>query len=165
MAPWIQPGSSQISLPASITSSSPEETFSLGVNFASMLKKGDIVALKGPLGAGKTCFVKGVARGLGVRDEVTSPTYTIVSEYGAFPPAEHAAEPVVFYHIDAYRLRGSDDFIAIGGEEIIFSSGISMIEWSERIEDLIPNTAFWVDIEICGDDKRLIRIYRTGEES
>ena len=123
-----------------------------------MLEKGDIVALKGPLGAGKTCFVKGIARGLGVEEEVTSPTYTIVSEYEAFPSTE---SPAVMYHIDAYRLKGNDDFSAIGGEDIIFADGISLIEWSERIEDFIPQEALRVDIEISGDGKRLIRMYRS----
>jgi len=170
LVPWIPAGNSPISFPVSVTSSSPEETFALGEALSVLLKKGDIVALKGPLGAGKTCFVKGIARGLGVKEDVTSPTYTIVSEYEASPPpieqagAETAAlkSPAVIYHIDAYRLRGNDDFTAIGGEDIIFADGISLIEWSERIEDFIPAKAIRVDIAISEDGKRLIRMYRLG---
>jgi len=153
LATWIQAENFPISLPASFASSSAEETFALGQSLACLLKKGSIVALKGPLGAGKTCLVKGIARGLGVAEEVTSPTYTIVSEY---EPAAHFPAPI--YHIDAYRLKGNDDFSAIGGDEILFADGISLIEWSERIEDAIPPAALLVDIAIGEDGKRLIRV-------
>ena len=144
--------------PASFTSTSAEETFALGERFAATLGKGSIVALKGPLGAGKTCFVQGVAWGLGVVEPITSPTYTIVSEYTA-----PTASPTSLYHIDAYRLRGGDDFSAIGGEEILFSDGISLIEWSERIEDFIPAGALVIEIEILKDGKRLISIHNKGK--
>ena len=141
----------QIVLPVFFISSSPEETFTLGMRLASLLEKGSIVALSGPLGAGKTCFTKGIAAEIGVKEELTSPTYTIVSEYEG---SRH------FYHIDVYRLRGDDDFAAIGGEEIVFGDGISVIEWSERIPAFIPPDAFKVDIEIIEDGKRRIRFYR-----
>lgn len=119
------------------------------------------MAFRGPLGAGKTCFAKGIARGLGVEDEVTSPTYTIVSEYEAKTKQKNNGElSGKLYHIDAYRLRGDDDFTAMGGEEIIFGTGISMIEWSERISDSIPQSAFKVDIEILENGDRRIDIYR-----
>ena len=84
-----------------------------------------------------------------------------MSEYGAFL---QAGGPVALYHIDAYRLKGSDDFSAIGGEEILFADGISLIEWSERIEDFIPSQALRVDIEIGEDGKRLIRMYIKGDK-
>jgi len=157
LATWIQTENFPISLPALFASLSPEETFSAGKNLAPLLTKGSIVALKGPLGAGKTCFAKGIARGLSVEEEITSPTYTIVSEYEAFT---FAGDPAVLYHIDAYRLKGSDDFSAIGGEDILFADGISLIEWSERIEDFIPPQALRVDIELGEGGKRFIRIYR-----
>lgn len=152
----ILPENSQINIPLFFESSSPEETCGLGERFAALLEKGSIVALRGPLGAGKTCFTKGIARGLGVREEVTSPTYTIVSEYESTP----SGETVPLYHIDAYRLRGNDDFTAIGGEEIIFGNGISVIEWSEHIPAFIPPEAFIVDIAIKDTGERLIRIFR-----
>ena len=160
MEPLIQTDNCPIKIPASFTSSSHEETFSLGVSFAQLLKWGSVVALRGPLGAGKTCFAKGVAQGLGVEEEVTSPTYTIIREYPAFP---QASSPVTLFHIDAYRLKGNDDFTAIGGEEIIFSDGVSVIEWSERVEDFIPPEALRVDIAIDNGGKRLIDIYVKGE--
>lgn len=161
-APWILRESYPLPLnfSAAITSSSPEETFNLGENLAFYLEKGSIVALEGPLGAGKTCFAKGIASGLGVIDELTSPTYTIISEYQGFSPrAKDYNIPI--YHIDAYRLRGNDDFSAIGGEEIVFGNGISIIEWSDNIPGFIPPEAFMVKFDILESNKRVISISRT----
>jgi tRNA threonylcarbamoyladenosine biosynthesis protein TsaE len=121
----------------------------LGERLAGFLVPGSVVALKGPLGAGKTCFAKGIARGLGIEDEITSPTYTIVSEYRGRSP---------FYHIDAYRLSGDDDFASLGGEEFIYGEGISAVEWSDRIPASIPQGAIFVDIEIVDGEERNIRI-------
>ena len=128
----------------------------MGKRLASLLEIGSVIALKGPLGAGKTCFTKGLAEGLGIAEEVTSPTYTIISEYEAIIQGES----IPVYHIDAYRLRGNDDFSAIGGEEFVFGEGISIIEWGERISDFIPDGAIWVDIELIGDNKRQIHVYK-----
>jgi tRNA threonylcarbamoyladenosine biosynthesis protein TsaE len=98
---------------------------------------------------GKTCFTKGIARGLGVAEELTSATYTIISEYpGKFP----------LYHIDAYRLQGDDDFNALGGEDFLYGPGVSVVEWSELIPQSIPPAAIIVEISIAQGEKRLIRI-------
>ncbi|QQO07528.1 tRNA (adenosine(37)-N6)-threonylcarbamoyltransferase complex ATPase subunit type 1 TsaE [Breznakiella homolactica] len=134
-------------------SASPEETLRIGKKLAANLRPGSVVALRGGLGAGKTQLAKGIARGLGIRDEVTSPTYTIVSEYEGEIP---------LYHIDAYRLRGEDDFSAMGGEELIYGGGISIIEWSERIPGSIPEDAVVVEIEITGPRERKITISARG---
>jgi len=151
-------------LPARFVSASGEETAAIGERCAALLSSGSIVALEGPLGAGKTCFSQGVARALGVTEPVTSPTYTIVREYQiSTAPARAAPFPALLYHIDAYRLNGSDDFYAIGGDEILFSGGISLIEWSVRIEDCIPNGAFVVEIEILNDGTRSISIRIKGD--
>jgi tRNA threonylcarbamoyladenosine biosynthesis protein TsaE len=132
-----------------ILSSSPEETMAAGERIASFLRKGSVVALRGGLGAGKTCLTKGIARGLGIDEEITSPTYTIISEYqGALP----------FYHIDAYRLEGDDDFEALGGEEFLYGEGVSVIEWSERIPRSIPPGALSVEIGVDRDGGRSILI-------
>jgi tRNA threonylcarbamoyladenosine biosynthesis protein TsaE len=121
----------------------------LGRKLSRLLAPGSVVALKGPLGAGKTCLVKGMAQGLGIHEEITSPTYTIVSEYqGACP----------LYHIDAYRLSGDDDFNALGGEEFIYGKGISAVEWSDRIPSSIPEGAVFVDIELGAEGERKIHI-------
>ena len=121
-----------------------------------MLGKGCVVALKGPLGAGKTCLAKGIASGLGVEEELTSPSYAIISEYEGFI----CEEKIQLYHIDAYRLGGNDDFSAIGGEDFVFGNGVCVVEWSERIPDFIPAGAYRIDFEIMDDDKRRIRLYR-----
>ena len=160
MESWIQSENSQFNLPAVIKSSSPEETIDLGKKLASYLSKGNIVALKGALGAGKTCLVKGIAMGLGIKDEITSPTYTIISEYEIINQAEFPVknELIPVYHIDAYRLQGNDDFSLLGGEEVIFGNGISVIEWSDNISGMIPPDAIKIDIKILDGDNRLITI-------
>jgi tRNA threonylcarbamoyladenosine biosynthesis protein TsaE len=122
----------------------------IGEKIAAGLGKGSVVALKGGLGAGKTCLVKGIARGLGIREEVTSPTYTIVSEY--------AAGKLPFYHIDAYRLGGDDDFQALGGDEYVYGEGIAVIEWSDRIPESIPRSALRISIDILADGRRSIEV-------
>jgi tRNA threonylcarbamoyladenosine biosynthesis protein TsaE len=126
---------------------SAEETIECGKRLAARLEKGDVVSLHGPIGAGKTYFTKGIAAGLGVKDEVTSPTYTIIHEY--------AGEKTV-YHIDAYRLQGDDDFAALGGEEFFYGEGVAVIEWGERIPDSIPPDAIVVEIKILEAGKRRI---------
>jgi tRNA threonylcarbamoyladenosine biosynthesis protein TsaE len=135
--------------PINVLSRTPEETLALGERLAGFLAPGSVVALKGPLGAGKTCLAKGIARGLGIEEEITSPTYPIVSEYPG---------PCPLYHIDAYRLSGDDDFTALGGEELIYGEGISVVEWCDRIPASIPPGALFVDIEIEGESARNIRI-------
>jgi tRNA threonylcarbamoyladenosine biosynthesis protein TsaE len=130
-------------------SSSPEETIALGERIAKMLQEGSVVALRGGLGVGKTYLTKGIARGLGVMEEITSPTYTVISEYqGRFP----------FYHIDAYRLRGDDDFSSLGGEDLLYGSGVSVIEWSERLPHSIPEDALIIELEIIEQGRRRIQI-------
>jgi tRNA threonylcarbamoyladenosine biosynthesis protein TsaE len=129
-------------------SGSPEETIAAGERIGLMLNKGDVVALSAPLGAGKTVFVKGIARALGVEDTITSPSYTIISEY--------QGKTGLFYHIDAYRLSGCADFIEIGGEEILFGEGICIVEWSERIAELLPVQTINITIRVTGAYKREI---------
>ncbi|MDR0561116.1 MAG: tRNA (adenosine(37)-N6)-threonylcarbamoyltransferase complex ATPase subunit type 1 TsaE [Spirochaetaceae bacterium] len=138
-----------------IVAASPEETAGAGEKLAERLHAGSVVALRGGLGAGKTCFAKGVARGLGVQEEVTSPTYTIVSEYEGRLP---------LYHIDAYRLQGDADFSNIGGEELLFGAGVSIIEWSERLPQSIPEDAVVVEINLLEDGRRAIQIQGIGNE-
>jgi tRNA threonylcarbamoyladenosine biosynthesis protein TsaE len=135
--------------PINILSRSREETIALGERLAGLLLPGSVVALRGPLGAGKTCLAKGIARGLGIEEEITSPTYTIVSEYSGAR---------TLYHIDAYRLSGDDDFNALGGEEFIYGRGISVVEWSDRIPASIPPDAVFVDITIENGGERNISI-------
>ena len=121
------------------------------------MHQGSVVALRGGLGAGKTWLTKGIARGLLISEEITSPTYTIISEYRGKLP---------LYHIDAYRLQGDDDFSALGGEELLYDGrGVSVIEWSERIPNSIPEDAIIIEMEILEGTKRRIRISSAGMEN
>ncbi|GHV80419.1 tRNA (adenosine(37)-N6)-threonylcarbamoyltransferase complex ATPase subunit type 1 TsaE [Spirochaetia bacterium] len=127
----------------------------IGEQVAQSLKRGSVVALRGGLGTGKTCLTKGIARFLGIREEVTSPTYTIISEYRA---NSGGAGHLPFYHIDAYRLGGDDDFEALGGEEYLYGEGIAVIEWSERLTRSIPEAAILIEISLLAGDRRRIDI-------
>jgi tRNA threonylcarbamoyladenosine biosynthesis protein TsaE len=138
-------------------SSSEEDTLEYGRQFAALLYRGSIVALRGGLGAGKTYFTKGIALGLGITETVTSPTYTIVSEYRG---RLSGGEELPLYHIDAYRLAGDEDFAALGGEEMLYGEGITVIEWSERLRGSIPKEAITVEIEVLEGGERGIRIER-----
>jgi tRNA threonylcarbamoyladenosine biosynthesis protein TsaE len=127
----------------------PEETEALGEALACNLKPGSVIALHGGLGAGKTTLVKGIARGLGVTECITSPTYTIVCEY--------PASGQTLYHIDAYRLNGDEDFENTGAGEFM-GRGITVIEWSERIPRSIPPGAITIEIEVTENGNRIFRL-------
>ena len=129
---------------------SPEDTAAFGENIARDLRSGAVIALSGALGAGKTCLVKGIARGLGISENITSPTYTIINEY--------FGNDLTLYHIDAYRLNGDEDFENTGAGECINGNGITVIEWSERIPRSIVPHALRIHISIAGPDRRIIRM-------
>ncbi len=128
---------------------SPAETEALGEKLAHILAPGTLIAYRGDLGAGKTAFTRGLARGLGCTDLVTSPTYTIVNEYlnGRLP----------LFHFDMYRLASSDDLWDIGWEDYLERGGVCAVEWSENVDDAMEN-AIWVKIEKTGDESRRITI-------
>ena len=123
---------------------SPEETERVGAALGKILEPGSILAYRGDLGAGKTAFTRGLARGLGYTEPVTSPTYTIVNEYlgGRLP----------LFHFDMYRLASSDDLWDIGWEDYLVRGGVCAVEWSENVDDAMENAIF-------------ITIHKTGEES
>jgi len=135
-----------------VVSNSPKETHALGQQISSFLLPGSVVALFGNLGSGKTHLTKGIALGLGITETITSPTYTIINEYPL------PAGIFSFYHIDAYRLNNNSDFEDIGGLEIIHSKGISIIEWSERIINFLPDSVIKISFEILDASSRLIKI-------
>ncbi len=132
---------------------SPEETENLAARIASETKPGAILLLRGDLGAGKTAFARGFARGLGITDPVSSPTFTIVQEYPC-------ADGRMLYHMDLYRISDSDAALAFGIDDFLFDgNAICLIEWPERAEDLYPPDA--VNIEIAhgdGENRRIITI-------
>ena len=131
---------------ADFISSSPEETMLAGEKIGFYLKPGDIIALNGSLGAGKTVFTQGIARSLGVKEAVKSPTYTIISEY-------EAAE-MPFYHMDMYRLANDDDFRLAGGGDLLYGQGVCVVEWAEKIS--LPSSSFFITLEIIEGEKRRI---------
>ena len=128
-------------------SSSREETLALGERLGQLLRAGDVVALIGPLGSGKTVLTKGIARGLGVTDErmVTSPTFTLIHEY---------AGRRRLYHFDAYRLDGLGRMLEIGSEEIFAGEGVSVVEWADRVAAGLPEEYLEVRIQIEGPNSR-----------
>ena len=128
---------------------SPEETEAVGAALGRVLTPGSVVAYRGDLGAGKTAFTRGLARGLGCTDTVTSPTYTIVNEYlsGRIP----------LFHFDMYRLRSSDDLWDIGWEDYLERGGVCAVEWSENVADAMEN-AVTVNLEKLGENTRRITI-------
>lgn len=129
-------------MPLRFRTNSAEETIELGEKIGSLLQKGDIIALQGNLAAGKTTITKGIARSLGVKDEITSPTFCLISEYEGKMP---------LYHMDVYRLDGGDDFINLGAEDLIYGDGVSLIEWSEKIMDELPQNTIILRLETIGD--------------
>ena len=120
-------------------SNSEEETLAIARRVAKNLEKGQVIVLTGDLGAGKTLFVSGILDYFGEREEVSSPTFTIVNEY------ELKADLKLF-HFDVYRLESSDEFLAMGGEEF-FDQGVCLIEWGEKIADLLPKDILTINIE------------------
>ena len=131
------------------TTNSPAETEALGAALAAKLMPGTVIAYRGDLGAGKTAFTRGLARGLGCTDLVTSPTYTIVNEY--------LGGRVPLFHFDMYRLRSSDDLFDIGWEDYLDRGGICAVEWSENVDDAMEG-AVCITIEKLGEDSRRITI-------
>ena len=128
---------------------SPEETEKVGEKLGQCLSPNTILAFRGDLGAGKTAFTRGLARGLGCVEQVTSPTYTIVNEYlsGRIP----------LFHFDMYRLANADDLWDIGWEDYLDRGGICAVEWSENVRDALENAIF-ITIEKIGEDSRRIQI-------
>ena len=132
-----------------IMSESCEQTGDLARHIGAWLKAGDILALSGELGSGKTCFAGGVARGLGVGEkyQITSPTFTLINEY----PAR-----LRLYHLDVYRLNGYADLDDLGMQEIFAARGVVVIEWAEKIREAIPDDAIFVNFEYIDENKRKI---------
>lgn len=133
------------------TSVSAEETEKIGFEFAKLLSPGDCLAMKGDLGAGKTAFVRGMAKYLCPKARVQSPTYTIVNSYGGKIP---------LYHFDMYRIDGEESLYSTGFFDYLDAGGICAVEWSEKIEDFLPDDRYTVTIEKTGEETREITVSR-----
>jgi tRNA threonylcarbamoyladenosine biosynthesis protein TsaE len=136
-----------------------DQTLALGRRLGVLLRTGDVAVLIGPLGAGKTTLTKGIADGAGVTDtrSVNSPTFVIVNEYDS-------AAGLRLYHIDAYRLRGAGDLEALGFDEMT-AGGAVLIEWGDRVADLVPEDHLRVTLELTGDTTRRVIIEASGPRS
>lgn len=118
---------------------SSDETKKFAFEIAKNAKPSNIYCLIGDLGAGKTVFTKGFAEGLGIKEDVTSPTFTIINEYND--------SEIPFYHFDVYRLESSDELFDLGYDEYFYGNGVCLIEWADKIRDFIPDDAVWIYIK------------------
>lgn len=137
---------------------SVEQTTKLGINLGRLLNAGDIVCLTGDLGTGKTHITKGIAKGLDIDDNITSPTFTIVNEYDT--------GRLKLNHFDVYRVSDPDEVYAIGFDDYIFSDAVSVIEWANYIEEILPKDLLHIRIEkdlAKGEDYRKITLTPYGE--
>ena len=132
-----------------IISHSEEETKNAGRELARRAVRSSVIALRGSLGAGKTVFAKGFAQELGITEAIVSPTFTLVQEYEG---------KMKMYHLDLYRLSGEDEFESMGGEDFLYSDGVCLIEWSEKISSMLPDDTIYVNITINEDLSRTIEI-------
>lgn len=137
-----------------IITKSESETEKAGENFAGSLRPGIVIALYGGLGVGKTAFVRGLARGLGIRGRVNSPTFTIVNEYGG--------GGISLFHFDMYRLGDADELFGIGWEDYLVRGGVCAVEWSENVEEAFDGSELTVRIKRLSDSEREITIEGGG---
>jgi len=136
-----------------IITKSPEETKNLGKEVGKLAKPGDLLAFYGELGAGKTCFIQGISQELEVKDYVTSPSFTIVNEYQGKIP---------IYHFDLFRLN-TEEILELGYEEYFYGEGLTVIEWAEKIEQLLPKEHLKIDIKFKDLYERTISFISQGD--
>ena len=141
-----------------ITTDSEGETKRLAESLAPLLEVGDVISLTGDLGAGKTCFVQGLAAGLGVAEAVTSPTFTIIKQYQGRLP---------LYHFDVYRLTGPKDLESLGHEEYFYGSGVTVVEWGDKIKESLPADCLTIEMHrsIEAPESRRLVISSSGRRS
>ncbi len=128
---------------------SAADTIELGARIGHRLQPGQVIALQGPLGSGKTTLVKGIARALGINEAVTSPSFTLISEYQGSVP---------LYHMDLYRIDDPEEFELLGAEELMYGRGITVIEWGEKIDELLPADSVSIEFRMEEDGSRHITI-------
>ena len=136
-------------------SHSPEQTERLGVRLGELAQPGDLFCLSGDLGAGKTTFAKGIARGWGALDRVTSPSFVLINEY-------RRADSHRLYHFDAFRVANNQEAAALGLDELFNGTGPVMIEWPERVSDVIPSEGLWISLAWVDDVRRDLRFEARG---
>ena len=125
---------------------SEKETKNIATKLSKLVKKGDLIYLTGDLGAGKTLFTQAFARGLGIRDQITSPTFTIIKEYDGIIP---------LFHFDVYRIERLEQMDDLGYDEYFFGDGVCVIEWASIIEEILPD-GLWIEINVIGEKERKV---------
>ena len=128
----------------------PDETINFAKKIGRLLKKGDVIAFTGGLGAGKTTFTRGLAAGLGLDDSVTSPTFSLVNEYHG--------DNISLYHFDMYRITGAEDLETTGFYDYPLEDGVFIIEWSENISDELPENTIYINIKLIDENTREITV-------
>lgn len=136
-------------------SNSPEETKRLGMLLAEELQPGDVILLEGPLGAGKSEFARGVAKGLGVAETVTSPSFTILNVY------ESGRLPL--YHFDWYRLESEEELYELGMDEYLGGAGVALVEWPGQCPEALPERFLMIELLPLDENRRELRINRHGD--
>lgn len=131
-------------------STSVQDTLDLGMQIAKRLKGGEVIALEASLGAGKTVLAKGIARGLGIEDEVVSPSFTLIQSY--------EGGRLVLNHLDLYRLEGIEEFEMIGAEEYLYPDGVTLIEWADKIAEILPPFIGRITITVAENLERTITV-------
>jgi tRNA threonylcarbamoyladenosine biosynthesis protein TsaE len=138
-----------------IITKSPEETKKLGEEVSKLVKLGDLLAFYGELGAGKTCFIQGISTGLEVKGYVTSPSFTIINEYQGKIP---------LYHFDVFRINSIEEIVELGYEEYFYGDGITVIEWADKIERLLPKEYLKIEIKFKTSSERKISFIPQGNK-
>lgn len=138
-----------------LESRSPDATRELGARLGRHARPGEVIALYGDLGAGKTCFIQGLAAGLGVAEAVASPTFILIAEYAGRLP---------LYHVDLYRTASLEEIRALGLDDLLGGEGVTVIEWGEKAEPLLPARTIRVRIEGVGDEPRAIELEGVSPE-
>lgn len=141
-----------------VRTGSPRETKRLAAALSHYLRAGDVISLTGELGAGKTCFTQGLAQSLGIKENITSPTFNLIKEYKNHIP---------LYHFDVYRLTSPEELYDLGYEEYFYGDGVTVIEWGDKIEELLPDVFLRIEFQrlldlTLDDNVREIRISYTG---
>lgn len=138
-----------------IISHSAEQTQRIGERLGEFARAGDLFFLEGDLGAGKTCFTQGLSRGLGIVEEITSPTFILANE--------HRGGRLTLYHLDVYRVRSAAEAIGIGLDDYLSGDGVCVIEWAEKIRAALPDERLWIAFHHIDEDSRELKFTATGK--
>jgi tRNA threonylcarbamoyladenosine biosynthesis protein TsaE len=139
------------------TSQGVEQTVQLGQHIGEWLAPGDVICLSGDLGAGKTAITRGIAAGWGAQEAVTSPTFTLIHEH------HRAQDDQMLFHVDCYRLEGADGGWGIGLEDLLYGSHPVVLEWAEKVQDMLPAERLWIELSFLNGTRRHIHMTATGE--